>query len=113
MDIECNKHGLTGHYKRADRENGWRCRKCNKERQRVFKTKRKDFLLNMAGGKCIKCGYNKCKDALHFHHLRDKSFELSKRTLAKKTEKEVLEEFKKCILVCANCHAEIHHAELN
>lgn len=73
------------------------------ERRRKVKAK----LIEMAGGKCQKCGYDKCAGALEFHHLRDKSFALSSNNLGKAWA-TVLAEFEKCILVCANCHREIH-----
>lgn len=67
----------------------------------------KKELVKAAGGKCIRCGYSKCIDALQFHHRNpsEKDGELSnwKKSLAKG-----LEEIKKCDLLCANCHAEVH-----
>lgn len=54
------------------------------------------------------CGYNKYSGALDFHHLNPKlkSFGLSVKGLSYSWE-SVLEESKKCVLVCKNCHAEI------
>lgn len=60
----------------------------------------------MAGNKCSICGYSKCEDALHFHHIRDKSFTIS-GNYNRKLE-DLISEIEKCILTCANCHAEIH-----
>ena len=60
------------------------------------------------GGKCCKCGYNKCIDALEFHHENqdEKEFKLgSGNTMA---WREYKAEAMKCILVCSNCHKEIH-----
>ena len=76
------------------------------KRRKLLKQKAVDLL----GGKCSKCGYNKCFGALHFHHLENKSFGLSAKGLTR-SWKNVIEELKKCILVCANCHAEIHALE--
>jgi 5-methylcytosine-specific restriction endonuclease McrA len=61
------------------------------------------------GGKCCICGYDKCYDALEFHHLdpSQKDFGLSSNGHTRSWEK-VKEELDKCILVCANCHREIH-----
>lgn len=63
------------------------------------------------GGKCMynNCGYNKCISALEFHHLNpnEKDFSLSERGNCVSWEK-VKVELDKCILVCANCHREIH-----
>jgi len=61
------------------------------------------------GNKCVVCGYNKCQRALSFHHLdaSKKEFDLSSRGLTR-SWKKIEEEIKKCVLVCANCHMEIH-----
>ena len=72
-------------------------------------------LVKARGGKCEICGYNKNISALHFHHINPetKAFELNSRTLERKPDEEIIEEFKKCKLVCANCHQELHHPEMN
>ena len=78
-----------------------------------FVSKRRKHLKQLAvlegGGKCQICGYKKYTGALEFHHLKDKEklFELSVRDLTKSWGK-IVEEIHKCILVCSNCHREIH-----
>jgi predicted HNH restriction endonuclease len=69
----------------------------------------KEMAINLKGGKCQICGYNRCVGALSFHHLdeKTKSFSLSTRGLTRSWEK-TKEEVNKCILVCENCHREIH-----
>ncbi len=65
----------------------------------------------LLGAKCIICGYSKCQNALHFHHIdpKTKKFTVSDAFARKSySQEEVETEIKKCILVCANCHAEIH-----
>lgn len=61
------------------------------------------------GNKCILCGYSKCKRALGFHHIdpSKKEFDLSSKGLTR-SWKRIEKEIKKCVLVCANCHMEIH-----
>jgi hypothetical protein len=56
-------------------------------------------------GKCEKCG---CDDpvVLDFHHLRDK--ETSIRWIREFRWSTILEEVKKCQLLCSNCHKEHH-----
>ena len=69
----------------------------------------KNALIKFKGGKCERCGYNKCSRALEFHHLdpTQKDFGISKN-LSK--DFDILkQEVNKCILVCSNCHAEIHN----
>ena len=63
--------------------------------------------IEYKGGKCNICNYDKCIEALEFHHLDEskKDFQISGGTLSfKKIEPELL----KCIMVCSNCHREIH-----
>jgi hypothetical protein len=75
---------------------------------------RKLQLLNTAGGRCAICGYNKNLAALVFHHTdtAEKDFKLDMRSLSNRKLEPVLAEINKCILVCANCHAEIHNPRL-
>lgn len=73
------------------------------------RTRLKERLLYVMGGKCQLCGYDKCIHALEMHHINpeEKSFSIGQNTnLA--TEK-VFNEAKKCVLVCANCHREIEY----
>ena len=53
------------------------------------------------------CGYSRCIQNLHFHHVNpaEKSFLMS--MAAGKSEAAYRAELKKCVLVCANCHGEI------
>ena len=72
--------------------------------------RRGDFLAKLKkikGGKCEKCGYNTCMKALEFHHLdpSKKDFTISNdhfRLI------DAVNESKKCILLCSNCHKELH-----
>ena len=70
------------------------------------KVKRK--LVEHFGGKCVLCGYDKSYSALQFHHVnKDKSFGIAASGLTR-SYKDLLNEAEKCILICANCHAEQH-----
>lgn len=84
-------------------------------RQKAYRKRyeKKKKLLEMSGNKCSVCGYDKCPDALSFHHLdkSTKTFGLSSDIINSKSWDTILEEWKKCILVCMNCHAEIHYNE--
>ena len=67
----------------------------------------KTKLVEYKGGKCQCCGYNRCIRALEFHHLdpSQKDFTISGKSKSFETLKK---EADKCILVCSNCHKEIH-----
>ena len=69
----------------------------------------KEMALEYLGGKCALCGYSRCKGALHFHHTiaDDKGFGISEKGITRAWDK-VKKELEKCVLVCANCHREIH-----
>jgi len=77
----------------------------------VAKRRRKirKMAVEYKGGKCILCGYNKCFQSLEFHHLTKtgKDFGISDKGYTRSWER-VKEEIDKCILVCANCHRELH-----
>lgn len=69
----------------------------------------KAILIKKLGGKCEICGYDKCIKALDFHHNNgDKKDHLSKMLWDGYSLEKLLQEIKKCKLVCANCHREIH-----
>ena len=59
------------------------------------------------GGKCIRCGYNTCIKALEFHHIdpSKKDFTISNDHFKLI---EAMQESQKCILICSNCHKELH-----
>jgi hypothetical protein len=79
--------------------------------QQVRALERKKELINTMGGSCSKCGYHKSIAALEFHHLNptEKEFNLDARSLSNRKWERVIAEAKKCILLCANCHRELHH----
>jgi 5-methylcytosine-specific restriction endonuclease McrA len=61
------------------------------------------------GGRCEKCGYCKCIDALEFHHVdpTKKDFTISSKGYTRSWEK-VKSELDKCMILCANCHRKLH-----
>lgn len=63
--------------------------------------------IEYKGGKCILCGYDKCKTSLSFHHLnpKEKDFTISGKSFSWDKLKLELD---KCVLLCLNCHQELH-----
>jgi hypothetical protein len=81
----------------------------SKDYNRTYRYEVKKYLNKIKEKGCSLCGYRKCFDALDFHHVtQDKTYSISKLT----SVKPVIEELKKCILVCANCHREIHSGNI-
>lgn len=100
------------------------CLNCNKETedrkycdhkcQNNFRVKRhrrnmKLKAIEYKGGKCERCGYDKSVYALTFHHKdpNEKDFGIGGDGGTKAWEK-IRIELDKCVLLCANCHAEEH-----
>jgi len=83
-----------------------RCVKCRAEAVTRRRRSVKEALVKEAGGKCVICGYSRHPAALQFHHLdpTSKSFGLGVRGITRSLDK-LREEAKKCVLLCANCHA--------
>ena len=104
---ECKKHGPTEHYR--DSSGRLRCMKCRTEAVQRRREKIKELAVQYKGGKCCICGYNRYLGALEFHHLNptEKDFGIGTKGYTRSFEK-VKGELDKCILVCSNCHKEIH-----
>lgn len=81
--------------------------------QTIRGLRRKMKLIDYKGGKCEICGYDKNIAALDFHHLDSslKEFQLDARKLSNTNWETILKEADKCVLVCSNCHREIHNPE--
>ncbi len=75
--------------------------------------KKTEDLLALSDGKCLHCGYNKCKRALTHHHIdpKTKSFPLDATSLVSYKWEKILIEKEKCLLLCQNCHAILHENE--
>jgi transposase len=104
--LDCPRHADTIYRRRRD--GGYRCSKCASEAVSRRRRRIKHILVEDAGGSCRLCGYSRCVAALGFHHLMpiDKRFALSHRGVTRSLER-AREEARKCVLLCANCHAEV------
>jgi hypothetical protein len=108
---KCNEtKSLTEFYDRRGKQGGSvYCKSCTSkqslDRQRALKQQAVDY----KGGCCEKCGYSKYNGALEFHHLDPKEKDFSIGSLKSYSfSDKIKEELDKCVLVCANCHREIH-----
>ncbi len=96
----------------------YHCSVNGKESNRIksYETRKKlrDDIKLFYGGKCSICGYNRCLSSLCFHH-KDPSIKEEKVAILINARGKfaAYEEAKKCVLVCANCHGEIHEGLTN
>ncbi|HKG34925.1 MAG TPA: winged helix-turn-helix domain-containing protein, partial [Solirubrobacterales bacterium] len=102
----CPKHGHTAFFQRPD--GGFRCARCNSDAVAARRRKVKQLLVEEAGGACIICGYDGYQGALQFHHLdpSQKAFIVSRQGVTRSLD-SARAEAAKCVLLCANCHAEV------
>lgn len=104
----CKTHGETTFAPQKSKSGyTYYCVKCSAARKARWQKKNKEEAVAYKGGKCEHCGYNKCLGALHFHHLdpTEKDFASFSTFKLEKSKSEL----DKCILLCANCHAEVHY----
>lgn len=102
----CSTHGETVFQVRADG-----ARRCLKFRSEAVMRRRrlvKDTLVAEAGGRCILCGYDRYYGALEFHHVdpSTKEFSVGAAGVTRSLER-ARAEARKCVLLCATCHAEV------
>ncbi len=108
IERDCPRHGRTKFV--LENRGSYRCMKCRKDKVSAWRRRAKERLVDEAGGRCRLCGYDRYQGALQFHHLNPaaKSFSLSRRGCARAFA-ELKAEAAKCVLLCANCHAEIEN----
>ena len=79
------------------------------ELQRKWRRETKELLVEMKGGCCSKCGYNKCIAALEFHHPEGEDKKDRSLLMNRRKRDKVLADAQPLVLLCANCHAEEHY----
>ncbi len=107
----CKNHGETTFRLTKDKINNYNkynCVKCASARVSKRRRKLKQLLVEEHGGRCKICGYNKCINALEFHHLdkESKKFGIAEKGVTRSYDK-AKEETDKCVLLCSNCHREV------
>lgn len=88
------------------------CKACHTKQVGERGRKNRKEYIAYKGGKCSKCGYEKCSAALEFHHLDPSEKDPTFTGIRYWGLEKAKEELDKCILLCANCHREIHSCKL-
>jgi len=80
--------------------------------KRVRGREYKKLFVKHLGGQCERCGYDKCQASFDFHHTNpeEKEFAIASEMGSMNFER-LLKEIEKCMLLCSNCHREIHYLE--
>ena len=105
----CKQCGKEFKYKR-DGGSKTLCSACRqKNRADQIKKRAVEYL----GGKCKICGYDKSLATLDFHHIDGDTKEFKISGNYNRSWKRIKAELDKCVLLCANCHREIHQSIIN
>ena len=78
------------------------------ENVKSFRNRLKERATYVLGGKCQICGYDKCIQALDFHHVNPEEKSANFNANTNRSWQTTREEIQKCILLCSNCHREVH-----
>lgn len=107
------QYWINNREKRLKQKNRWYIdnREMWKVKMSIARKKIRDFINDYKLSKgCAICGYNKCVAALEFHHNGDKEF-LPNASSGRNIE-SLKEEINKCIVLCSNCHRELHYKQI-
>lgn len=90
--------------------------KKNKERYLENLANRREELANWFKEYREKLSCKVCGEArywvLDFHHKRDKETEVTKMLHSGFSKEKILEEIDKCMVLCSNCHRDLHYQEM-
>jgi len=112
------KKSIKDFYHRSEGIYRWECKTCHNNRVSHHRyTRRVNLKLKAAdylGGKCQMCGRDDYLELFDFHHLfKDKEFNISVFLKGKSGKSinwnNMIEEIKKCQLLCGNCHRKLHY----
>ncbi len=119
--VRCNECKQVTEYWSAGIKNGKKhlrriCIECYKKVQSIYKKNKSDWYRNIKNNlACEKCGYSKLTHpsfsprAIQFHHHKDnKLFSIGDSFRYGYGKKKIVEEIKKCKVLCSRCHAEEH-----
>lgn len=85
------------------------CKECTLKIQTDRWKARKLLAFQLLGGCCSQCGYRKNIAAIDFHHVTPETKEGCWGVISRASWDKVVEELKKCVALCKNCHAEHHN----
>lgn len=98
-------------FKRTESRHAAWCKSCLYAYQHKRWKDRKQQAINLFGGKCASCGYDRNYAALEFHHLDSNAKDMDWSKLRRQAWPSIIEELQKCTLLCANCHREAHNPQ--
>jgi len=117
--IDCSPFGIHNTSKTppgtlpAEALREYRRKRRNAKTYRYQKRRRRELkaiAVDLLGGRCRDCGYDKCAAALDPHHADPSTKEFALSSFGGSVSR-LCAEVSKCVLLCANCHRLRHAAE--
>ena len=103
---------MTERGKELRKRNRKKHREKEAEKDKIQRRKMVKHIRNYKLSKgCSICGYNKCAEALEFHHNGDKNIGIARSIYTYRKFETIKKEMDKCIILCSNCHRELHAKE--
>ena len=115
---KCKKDLPIDEFNWRDKNKGTRrseCKYCHTEYMKLMYEYKKELVANIkAESTCKKCGETK-DYMLDFHHLdpNKKDATIARMTSNTTCIDKLINEIKKCIVLCSNCHREFHYLNDN
>lgn len=114
LEIRCcrtcgEEKPLTEYFSKGNGKRHVSCKTCEIRRRRDRRRERKQRAIDYLGGKCAVCGYDRCSGAMDFHHISPSEKDPKVKRITRWSWEKVVVELDKCVLLCANCHREVHY----
>lgn len=104
MCRSCNAKWCKDRYDNGNRKQA--CERSRKKNRQIRKNLIAKHKLDLG---CYNCGYKKNPSALDFHHIEEKTENVSTLVQNSVRIKTLRAEMDKCIVLCSNCHRELHN----
>ena len=86
-----------------------------RNQRRNIKSRNRQIIRDYKSSGCVICLYNNCMRALHLHHVNENlknpaltGICYASSVKARWSTVRLADELQKCLVLCANCHAEVH-----
>lgn len=108
---KCHRCGTTDVTKFYGRRMDY-CGKCFNKQKLESGHKRRDWAINLLGGKCVVCGFDKWNSGLDMHHICPSEKDICFRGFRYWSMERCKKELEKCVLICRTCHAGVHSGDV-
>lgn len=102
--VSCKETDPTKFYGKKKKS----CKTCHNDYVVRRARENKEYAVETLGGQCAACGYSRCIESLDFHHTDPNTKDLNWNNMRYWSKDRIDRELQSCVLLCANCHREVH-----